>query len=308
LQAEDSVKSIIDLVGNTPLIEIPHKKSKSVRILAKCEWMNPSGSVKDRAASNIVQEALKNGRLVNKILIDATSGNTGLAFAMLAAYYKIPVELALPENASTERKLLLKHYGVRIHYTSPLEGTDGAQRYVQQLVANNPDTYYYPDQYNNENNWMAHFKGTGPEIWQQTAKTVTHFVCGLGTSGTFMGSSRYLKQHGVTCISVQPDNPMHALEGWKHMETAIVPGTYSPSVANSNMTVSTEQAFSYAKAAFRHLGLSLSPSSAANLVAAMSVAENLDEGVVVTVFPDSAFKYLQDSFWNDDAYDIENPF
>ncbi|RAP29468.1 cysteine synthase [Candidatus Marinamargulisbacteria bacterium SCGC AG-343-D04] len=300
--------SIYDLVGNTPLLEIVHNRSESVKILAKCEWYNPSGSVKDRAAHCIFQDALKSGELSNKILIDATSGNTGLAFAMLGAFYQVPIELALPENASLERKLLIKNYGAKIHFTSSMEGTDGAQRFVQDLVKQYPEKYFYPDQYNNELNWKAHFQTTGPEIWSQTKGAVSHFVAGLGTSGTFVGTSKFLKEKGVHCVSVQPDNPLHGLEGWKHMETAIVPGIYDASVADDNRVVSTDRAFSYARSAFCHLGLALSPSSAANLVVAKDMADSLESGVVVTVFPDNASKYLQDSFWKDDDYIIENPF
>ena len=297
-----------DLVGNTPLISIRHPNDLNVQLLAKCEWMNPSGSVKDRAAFGMFKHALDTGLLDNKILIDATSGNTGLAFAMLGAYFQVPVELALPENASVERKLLIKNYGAKIHYTSPMEGTDGAQRFVKKLVEQYPDTYYYPDQYNNEQNWTAHFKGTGPEIWKQTKGSVTHFVAGLGTTGTFTGTSKFLKQHQVTCIAVQPDNPMHGLEGWKHMETAIVPGIYNEDLADIHTRISTDRSYAIARAAFCHLGLPLSPSSAANLAASLNIAQTIDKGVIVTVFPDNASKYLHDAFWNDDDYVIENPF
>ena len=300
--------SITDLVGNTPLIEIPHPNQDKVSVFAKCEWYNPSGSVKDRAAANMVQDALEKGQLDGKILIDATSGNTGIAYAMIGAALQIPVELALPENASEERKLILKNYGVTLHLTSAMEGTDGAQRAVKQIVEDNPDKYFYPDQYNNDNNWRAHYNHTGPEIWAQTDHSVTHFVAGLGTTGTFCGTSKFLQEKGVTCIAVHPDNPMHGLEGWKHMETAIVPGIYDNTIADQNAEVSTEKAFQYAKAATQYLGLMISPSAAANLVVALETAAALESGVVVTVFPDNAMKYLKDPFWSDDAYHIENPF
>ncbi len=299
---------IFDLVGNTPLIEIQYFNSKVVPIYAKCEWYNPSGSVKDRAAANMVKEALKGGLLKDKILIDATSGNTGIAYAMIGASLNITTELALPENASEERKLILKNYGVKLHLTSAMEGTDGAQRFVKELVKKNPDKYFYPDQYNNEHNWKAHYKGTGPEIWSQTNQKVTHYIAGLGTTGTFIGTSRFLQEKGVHCTAVHPDNPMHGLEGWKHMETAIVPGIYDTNVADHNVEVSTEKAFQYAKAATQFLGLMISPSAAANLVAAMDLAQTLDSGAIVTVFPDNAMKYLKDAFWSDDDYTIENPF
>ena len=238
---------ISDLVGNTPLVEIKHPNSSHVKVMAKLEWYNPSGSIKDRAANHIFQHSLKLGMLNNKILIDATSGNTGLSFAMLGASYQVPIELALPENASLERKLLIKNYGAKIHYTSKLEGTDGAQKFVRKLVNEYPDIYYYPDQYNNELNWKAHFENTAPEIWNQTEGKITHFVAGLGTSGTFVGNARFLKPKGVSCISVQPDNPMHGLEGWKHMLTALVPGIYDDSIADDSMEVSTQDAYAYAK-------------------------------------------------------------
>jgi len=303
-----TIKTVVDLVGNTPCIEIFHQRSDKVRILAKCEWYNPSGSVKDRAALSMFQHALDQGLLDNKILIDATSGNTGLAFAMLGAFYKIPIELALPENASVERKLLMRNYGAKIHYTSAHEGTDGAQQYVKSLLEKDEHLYYYPDQYNNPYNWKAHYNHTGPEIWEQTQHSVTHFITGLGTSGTFVGTSTFLKEKGVNCIAVQPDSPMHGLEGWKHMPTALVPGIYNADIADDNVVISTDVAYSYAKSAFCHLGLALSPSSAANLAAAHRLSKSIDRGVIVTVFPDNASKYLQDRFWSDDDYISENPF
>lgn len=300
--------NLLSFVGNTPLINIPHKYSPNVSLFAKLEWFNPTGSVKDRAAKAIIESGLESKALVNKILIDATSGNTGISYAAFGGNLTIPVELALPENASPERKHILTQYGAKLHLTSPMEGTDGAQRFVQELVNKYPDRYFYPDQYNNDNNWRAHFETTGPEIWRQTEETVTHFVAGLGTSGTLIGTTKYLQPKGVHCVSVQPDNPMHGLEGWKHMQTAVVPGIYNAALADEEMTVSTELSFSYARAATRFLGLHLSPSSAANLLAAMTVVKRLDSGTVVTVFPDNAMKYLQDSFWSDDSYLIENPF
>ncbi|MBG91211.1 MAG: cysteine synthase [Actinobacteria bacterium] len=299
---------VSDLVGNTPLYEIKYFKSKSVRLFAKLEWYNPSGSVKDRAATRIFVQALKAGKLSNKVLLDATSGNTGIAYAMLGASYCVPIELALPENATAERKLMIRQFGAKIHYTSPLEGTDGAQRFVQEQLKAYPDMYYCPDQYNNEDNWKAHYYGTGPEIYRQSNGEITHFVCGVGTSGTFVGTSRFLQDHGVTCVQVQPDTPMHGLEGWKHLDTAIVPGIYDPNLAHEHMVVSTDHAFSYAKSAATHLGLMLSPSSAANLYAALQVCESIESGTVVTVFPDNAFKYLKEPFWSDDDYNIDNPF
>ncbi len=299
---------LLDLIGNTPLITISHKKAKSVPIYAKAEYYNPGGSVKDRPVKAMLQAALKEGLLENKKLIDATSGNTGIAYAMMGAALGIEVELAVPENASAERKRILELYGAKIHYTSRLEGTDGAQRFASALVQEQSASYYYPDQYNNEHNWKAHFDSTGPEIWEQSKGQVTHFCAGIGTSGTFVGTSRFLKEKGVKCIEVLPDNPMHGLEGWKHLETAIVPGIYDPKLAERRIEFSTEDAFSYAIAAARYLGLLLSPSAGANLGAALRLAQELDHACIVTIFPDNALKYLKDDFWSQDAYHIPNPF
>eukprot|EP01047_Picozoa_sp_COSAG01_P015472 COSAG01_NODE_775_length_13698_cov_60.191632_9_plen_309_part_00 len=303
-----SFKTLLALLGNTPLIEIPHAKANKVKILAKCEWYNPSGSVKDRAATQMICEALENGLLEDKVLLDATSGNTGIAYAMLAASAQIPVTLALPENASEERKKLLKNYGANIIFTSAMEGTDGAQKEVTTLLAEYPDKYYCPDQYNNNANWQSHVAHTGPEIWAQTHQKATHFVAGLGTTGTFVGCSRFLKPKGVTCVEVQPDNPMHGLEGWKHLETALMPGIYDADVADERLLVSTEKAFLYAKAAFKYLGLALSPSSAANLIAALDLAQKISSGTIVTIFADNALKYLNDNFWSDNDQLEQNPF
>lgn len=302
------MQSIIESVGNTPLLDIPYPKNSAVRISAKCEWYNPSGSVKDRAAYSMVMAAVESGEAAGKTLIDATSGNTGIAYAMLGSALSIPIELALPENASEERKRILKNFGVILHLTSGMEGTDGAQRFVKERVKQFPDRYFYPDQYNNEHNWKAHFKHTGPEIWNQTNGGVTHFCAGLGTTGTFMGTSRFLKEKGVHCVAVHPDNPMHGLEGWKHMETAIVPGIYNASLADDNIRISTESGFAFAKASARDLGLFLSPSSSANIAAAFALAESIDTGYIVTILPDNGMKYLQDTFWTDDDYTIKSPF
>ncbi len=301
-------ESLFDLIGNTPLVYIRHKKMAKVQVYAKAEYYNPGGSVKDRPVKAILQAALKDGLLKDKILIDATSGNTGIAYAMLGAELGIPVELAVPENASEERKRILELYGAKIHYTSRFEGTDGAQAFVSTLIQKYPQKYYYPDQYNNDNNWKAHYNTTGPEIWQTTKAKVTHFCAGIGTSGTFVGTSRFLQSKGVQCIQVLPDNPMHGLEGWKHLETAIRPGIYDEKVADRTIEVSTESGFSYAVAAARYLGLLISPSAAANLWAALRLAKELDQGLIVTVFPDNAFKYLRDDFWSNHDYHIPNPF
>ena len=302
---------LFDLIGNTPLIYISHKRQDKVKIYAKAEYFNPGGSVKDRPVKAMLQAALGAGLLKDKILVDATSGNTGIAYAMLGAELGLAVELAIPENASPERKRILELYGAKLHYTSRFEGTDGAQNFVKELLAKDPDKYYYPDQYNNEENWKAHYNTTGPEIWEQTQAKVSHFCTGIGTSGSFIGTTRFLQAKGVQCIQVLPDNPIHGLEGWKHLETAIVPGIYDPKLASRTIEVATENAFAYAVAAARYLGLLISPSSAANLWAALHLADELEEGCIVTIFPDNAMKYLRDEFWSNyssKSYALPKPF
>ena len=297
------------LVGDTPLLEVAQTRSRG-RVAAKLEYHNPSGSVKDRAAYAMVEAALRAGQLEGKAILEATSGNTGIALAMLGSALGCGVELVMPENVSEERKLLVANYGAEAHFTSRQEGTDGAQRYAAELAERHGDRYFYPDQYNNEHNWGAHFRGTGPEIWRQTDGKVTHFVAGLGTSGTFVGAAMYLGERGVTCVAVQPDNPIHGLEGWKHMATARVPGIYDPGLAAETLEVDTEDAYRMALAAGRHLGLSLSPSAGANLHAALRVAEaeSSASAYVVTTFADNALKYLGDPFWSNDDYLAGDPF
>jgi cysteine synthase B len=271
-----------------------------VRVYAKAEWYNPGGSVKDRAAMAMILDGERRGLLTrDKILIDATSGNTGIAYAMIAAERGYKVKLALPRNASPERKQSLRAYGAELLLTDPTESTDGAQRYVRVLVDESPDKYFYPDQYNNDANWKAHYDASGPEIWRQTDGQITHFVAGMGTSGTFMGTSRRLKKYNpaIQCISMQPDSPLHGLEGMKHMASALVPGIYDPALADSNIEVSTEDAHAMCVRLAREEGLLVGVSSGANLVAALNVAAKLKEGVVVTIFCDSAAKYLSESFW-----------
>jgi cysteine synthase B len=237
-----------------------------------------------------------------KIILEATSGNTGIALAMLGAALGYPVKLCVPSSASVERKLLLRAYGAAIVETSPLEGTDGAIREARRLAAASPDTYFYPDQYGNDANWQAHYRGTGNEIWEQTGGEVTHFVCGLGTSGTFVGTTRRLKElkPSVRCISVEPDGPFHGIEGWKHMASSLVPRIYDPTLADERLSVSTEDAHETAVRLAREEGLLVSVSGAAALTAALRVAENLDDGVVVTVFPDSGTRSLSEGPFRDD--------
>jgi cysteine synthase B len=244
----------------------------------------------------------------DKILIDATSGNTGIAYAMIAAERGYRVTLALPKNASTERKQCLLAYGAELVLTDPTEGTDGAQRHVRRLVNADPDKYFYPDQYNNEANWRAHYETTAPEIWRQTQGRITHFVTGVGTSGTFMGVTRRLKElnPAVQCICMQPDAPLHGLEGLKHMPTALVPGIFDESIADDSITVATEDAQKTVLSLARQEGLLVGVSSGANLFAALTVAKGLKEGVVVTIFCDSAAKYLSESFWREGDSEAEN--
>jgi cysteine synthase B len=285
------------LIGNTPLFEIRNVYKKSgVRIFAKLEWQQLGSSVKSRPAYKIISNAIEEGKLdESRQLLDATSGNTGIAYASIGAALGIPVTLCLPENASEERKRILKSLGVNIIYTSRFEGTDGAQLKAKELYAENPDKYYYADQYANDNNWKAHFQTTAPEIWEQTNRTITHFVAGLGTTGTFTGTGRRLKSfnRNIELIALQPDNPMHGLEGWKHLETAIVPKIYDKNVADRFLEIDTLESFDLVKLVARKEGLLISPSAAANLLGAIKVAEGIEEGIIVTTFADSADKYSE---------------
>jgi len=309
-------RSVIDLIGNTPLLAFNRifDHILPIQILAKAEWYNPGGSVKDRAALGMILDGERRGLLTkDKIILDATSGNTGIAYAMIAAERGYRVKLALPMNASPERKQSLKAYGAELIYTDAGEGTDGAQRKVKELFKADPDRYFYPDQYNNDANWRAHYETTGREIWQQTGGRITHFVAGLGTSGTFMGVTRRLKEYNpaITCISMQPDNPLHGLEGMKHMETAIVPGIYDPSVADEQIEISTESAHDMVLKVARQEGLLIGPSSGANLASALKIAkrlkdEGLEESVIVTIACDSAAKYLSDRWWAEAEMQAEN--
>ena len=290
------VRALRTRIGNTPLHKITRIFTKpGITIYAKKEWVQLSGSVKARAAYNIFKTAIETGQLnTRKTLLDATSGNTGIAYAAIGKLLNIPVALCVPENASKERKEILRVLGAEIIYTSKFEGTDGAQQTAQELAARYPDKYFYADQYKNENNWKAHYYTTAIEI-TDALRGITHFVAGLGTTGTFVGTGRRLKalKPAIHLTSVQPDTPMHGLEGWKHMETAIVPKIYDDTIADSNLEISTGEAYEYIKAAHRYEGLRLSPSAAANLAGAIKVAEKLQQGIIVTVFPDNADKYSE---------------
>jgi cysteine synthase B len=287
-------------VGNTPLLplrRVTSNLSPRTRVFIKAEWFNPGGSVKDRPALNIIQTALANGDLGNgKRLLDSTSGNTGISYATFGSALGIPVTLALPANASPERIMLLRALGVELILTDPTEGSDGAILKARELAEEHPDLYWYANQYNNPANWQAHYLSTGPEIAAQTNGQVTHYVAGLGTSGTLMGTGRYLREQlpDVKIIAFQPDAPFHGLEGLKHMPTAIKPGIYDESFADEQLEVKTEAAHEMVRRLAREEGLFVGISSGAAAVAALQVAGQLDEGVVVTVFPDAGYKYLSD--------------
>ncbi len=307
LQTDESGQSSLEsAVGNTPLIRlrtITKNLPENVEVYAKAEHLNPGGSVKDRAALAMILAGEKSGELTkNKTILDATSGNTGIAYAMIAAARGYKVALTLPSNASAERKRILKLYGAEIIETDPMNGTDGAQIKAKELVAEFPDRYFYPDQYNNENNWKAHHETTAPEIWAQTNGEITHFVAGLGTTGTFIGTTRRLKELNpkIQAISMQPDSPLHGLEGMKHLETAIVPGIYDASVADENVEVATEDAQEMTRRLAREEGLFVGVSAAANVFAALRIAEKLKEkAVIVTILCDGGGKYLNDKFWDE---------
>jgi cysteine synthase B len=303
-------ESVLGRIGNTPLLRLERiarelARAENVEICAKAEWFNPGGSVKDRPALNMIEAGLASGTLrAGKTIIDATSGNTGIAYAMIGAALGYAVKLCLPDSASPERKIMLHTYGAELVFTPGDEGTDGAIRQVQKIVAEDPEKYFYPDQYGNDANWQAHYRTTANEIWEQTAGRITHFVCGLGTSGTFMGTTRRLRElkPEIRCVSLQPDGPFHGLEGWKDMATAIRPAIYDEKLADENLLVSTERAYAMVKRVAREEGILLSPSAGAALVGALQVAAGVPENehaVIVTVFADSAAKYLNERFWEE---------
>jgi cysteine synthase B len=301
-------QSVLDLIGNTPLLRLSTVGSEfpNVEFFAKAEWFNPGGSVKDRPALSMIQRGLAGGALrPGQTIIDATSGNTGIAYAMIGAALGYGVKLCLPDSASHERKRILSAFGAELVITSGDEGTDGAIRRVQEIVASDPETYFYPDQYSNPANWQAHYRTTAKEIWEQTRGSVTHFVAALGTSGTFVGTSRRLKElnPSIRCISLQPDAAFHGLEGWKHMQTALRPVIYDDTIADANLEVSTEESYRMVKRIAREEGLLVSPSAAAALLGCFHVAKGIppsERAVIVTVFADSASKYLTERFWDEE--------
>ena len=303
--------SVLERIGRTPLVRLekltPLLGAESgVEILGKAEWANPGGSVKDRAAAAIVADAQARGLIGNgKGLLDATSGNTGIAYAMLGSALGFPVTLCVPSNVSPERKQILAAYGANVVWTNPADGSDGAIRKARELIAAEPERYFYADQYGNQNNWKAHYLTTANEIWEQTNGRITHFVAGLGTSGTFMGTTRRLKELNpkIQCISMQPDSPFNGLEGMKHMATAIVPPIYDPTLADENLEMATETAYKMAKFLGRRRGMLVGVSSAANVATAVEIGEREAkagrEAVVVTILCDSADKYLSERFWRE---------
>jgi S-sulfo-L-cysteine synthase (O-acetyl-L-serine-dependent) len=302
LPVERPHSGVLDLIGRTPLVRLHYfeRETPGVELYAKAEWQNPGGSVKDRAAARMILDGEASGALTrNRTILDATSGNTGIAYAMVGAARGYAVKLCLPDNASPERKLMLRALGADLVLTNPLEGTDGAIREARRLHAEDPDRYFYPDQYNNDGNWRAHYDTTAPEIIEQTSGRLTHFVAGLGTSGTFVGTGRRLRRFNpaIKLISFQPDGPFHGLEGLKHMDSAIVPGIYDPTLADEDMRVNSERAYVMVRRLAREEGLLAGISSGAALAVALDVAHRLESGVIVTIFPDGAEKYLTDSFW-----------
>lgn len=295
----------LDLIGNTPLVELARvgaDLAPGVRVLAKAEMANPGGSVKDRPALSMIRDGIARGLLTpGKVILEATSGNTGIALAMIGTAMGYGVELCLPENASPERKRILKAYGAEVILTSAMESSDGAIREARRRYAENPDRYFYADQYSNPANWRAHYETTAPEIWAQTDGAITHYVAGVGTSGTFIGTARRLRElnPSIRLIAMHPDGPYHGLEGMKHMASALVPAIYDPSVADENVTVATEDAYAMVKRLAREEGLLVGISAGANVHAALRVARTLEQGTVVTILCDGADKYLSARFWDE---------
>jgi cysteine synthase B len=296
--------NVADLVGNTPLLRLDRIAKDvvpEVELYAKAEWDNPGGSVKDRAALYMLRDAERNGLTPDRVILDATSGNTGIALAMLGAAEGFRITLCVPQNISQERRRILRAYGAELIFTPPTEGTDGAQRVAKAMAEREPDRFWYFDQYNNEANWRAHFETTGPEIFDQTRGRITHFLACLGTTGTFVGVGRYLRKTAphVRLVAVQPDSPFHGIEGVKHLETATVPGIWDPSLPDEYLTVATEDAQAVSLRLAREEGYLVGTSSGAAMDAALRLAERIREGVIVMVFPDAGDKYLGDRYWEE---------
>ncbi len=296
---------VTEMVGNTPLLELPAigREVPGVSIYGKAEWYNPGGSVKDRPAMWMIRDGEKSGELTPaKTILDATSGNTGIAYAWIGAALGYKIKLCMPKNASEERKKILRAYGVEFVLTDPGEGSDGAIREARRLYAEDPERYFYPDQYSNPANPRAHYEGTANEIWDQTGGEVTHFVAGLGTSGTFVGTATRLKELNpeIRAVSFEPDSPFHGLEGMKHMESAIVPAIYDPTIADENRRTPTEDAYDMVKRVAREEGILIGISAGAAVATALQVAREVEYGTVVTILCDGADKYLSESFWEED--------
>ena len=306
LAEKTSDQILLERIGNTPLLKMNLASREKVAVWAKAEFLNPGGSVKDRPALNMIRDGEQRGLLTpGKTLLDSTSGNTGIAYAMICAAKGYPVKLCLPASASPERKKILKAFGAELVMTAGAEGSDGAFRVCQSIYHADPSKYFYPNQYGNDANWQAHYETTGPEIIEQTSGAITHFVAALGTTGTFTGVTRRLRKElsHVRCLSVQPSSPLHGLEGTKHMPSAIHPGIYDPHLADDNLWIETEDAYVMARRLAREEGLLVGVSAAANVVAASRVAESLasngESGLIVTILCDGGQKYLSESFWTD---------
>lgn len=303
--SEQDPTSLAAQVGNTPLLQLKrivaaYQLSPSVQLYAKAEWFNPSGSVKDRPALNIIRAAEQSGSLNPGLtLLDSTSGNMGIAYTMFGAAAGYRVRLTIPENASQERIATIRAHGADLTFTNPLEGSDGALREARRLVNQDNDTFFYANQYDNPANWQAHYFTTANEIWKQTDRQITHFVAGMGTSGTFVGTSTRLKElnPSIRCVSMQPDSPFNGLEGLKHMPTSILPDIYVPKLADSAVEVKTEDAYEMARKLAAHEGLFVGFSAAAAVLASVEIARQLKRGVVVTILPDSGQKYVSERFW-----------
>jgi cysteine synthase B len=316
-RVEPRSTAIADLIGRTPLVRLAsiERAVPGIEIHAKAEWLNPGGSVKDRPAWRMIRQGLESGALTRgQRILDATSGNTGIAYAMIGAALGFKVTLCIPGNVTPERKRVLVAYGAELIYTDPLEGSDGAIREARAMFARSPSRYFYPDQYNNEFNWRAHYETTGPEIFRQTEGRITHFVAGLGTSGTFMGVGRYLRtvKPDVVLASVQPDSPLHGVEGLKHMNSAIVPGIYDPSLADIDLAIGTEESYRVTRELAREEGLLVGISSGANLAGAVQVARRIDRTVtprpvVVVIFCDGGDRYLSERFWDEQEEESVDP-